>query len=414
MGKDDTEVAIVGGGAAGIAAARRLREAGVDCLLVEARDRLGGRGWTVPGPAGEAIDLGCGWLHSADRNPWSEIAGSQGFAIDKTPPPWTRPSLDIGFPLDQQRAFVEALHAFYGRLEKLARLLPDVPASTALEPGNRWNGLIGAVGTYISGGELHRVSARDFDNYADTEVNWRVPQGFGALIAAHADGVPVALACPVTRIDRTGKRLRIETARGRINADCVIVTLPTAVLAAMEDLFAPALPGKTEAAHNVPLGLNDKLFIALERADAFEPDTRLFGKTDRNTTASYHLRPFGRPMIEAYFGGATAADLEAGGAAAFFDFAVAELTGLLGYDFARRLTLMQIHPWGADPYAGGAYSLARPGKVDCRNTLAAPVDGRLFFAGEACSEHDFSTAHGAYRTGTAAAEQAIAARRKPA
>jgi len=204
MNKHDTEVVIVGGGAAGIAAARRLSEAGVDCLLVEARDRLGGRGWTVPGPAGEAIDLGCGWLHSADRNPWSEIAHAQGCAIDKTPPPWTRPSLDIGFPLEQQRAFIEALHAFYGRLEKLARQEPDVPASAALEPGNRWNGLIGAVGTYISGGELQRVSARDFDNYADTDVNWRVPQGFGALIAAHGDGVPVALACPVTRIDHSG------------------------------------------------------------------------------------------------------------------------------------------------------------------------------------------------------------------
>ena len=175
----------------------------------------------------------------------------------------------------------------------------------------------------------------------------------------------------------------------------------------MEDLFTPALPDKMEAAHNLPFGLNDMLFIALDRADAFMTESRLFGRTDRAHTATYHMRPFGRPMIEAYFGGALAADLEAGGAAAFYDFAVAELTGLLGRDFARRLTLVQIHPWGTDPYAGGAYSFARPGKVDCRNILAAPIDGRLFFAGEACSEHDFSTAHGAYHTG-------IAARRAPA
>ena len=74
MTNSETEVAIVGGGAAGIAAGRRLREAGIDCLLIEARPRLGGRAWTVRDPSGFALDLGCGWLHSADRNPWTPIA----------------------------------------------------------------------------------------------------------------------------------------------------------------------------------------------------------------------------------------------------------------------------------------------------------------------------------------------------
>ena len=84
----------------------------------------------------------------------------------------------------------------------------------------------------------------------------------------------------------------------------------------------------------------------------------------------------------------------------------------MGSDFAKRLKPIHIHHWGADPFARGAYSYAVPGKVDCRATLAAPVDDRLFFAGEACSKHDYSTAHGAYRTGLAAAEQVIAARKR--
>lgn len=410
MSKSETEVAIVGGGAAGIAAAKRLHEAGIDCLLIEARDRLGGRGFSIAAPGGATIDLGCGWLHSADVNPWSEIAYAQGRTIDKTPPPWTRAALDIGFPLDQQRAFTEALHAFYDRMEIVARQDTDAPVSAALAPGNKWNALIGSIGTYISGGEVERVSARDFDNYADTDVNWRVVEGYGTTIAAHADGVPCVLDCAVRRIDRSGKRLRIDTSRGAIDADKVIVTLPTSVMAKMEDLFAPALPEKIEAAHNLPLGLNDKLFIALEGADEFERDGRLFGRTD-GATATYHLRPLGRPMIEAYFGGALAGDLEKGGAPAFYDFAVKELTGLLGNAFAARLKPITIHPWGTDPYAYGAYSFALVGKAHCRQVLAASVDDRLFFAGEACSEHDFSTAHGAYRTGISAAEQVIAARR---
>ena len=71
-----------------------------------------------------------------------------------------------------------------------------------------------------------------------------------------------------------------------------------------------------------------------------------------------------------------------------------------------------IHRWGADPFSRGAYSYALPGKAGCRAQLAEAVDDRLFFAGEACSKNDFSTAHGGYLTGVAAAEQAIAARKR--
>jgi monoamine oxidase len=122
------------------------------------------------------------------------------------------------------------------------------------------------------------------------------------------------------------------------------------------------------------------------------------------------VRPFGRPQIEAYFGGRLARELEAGGAAAFYDFAVKELTGILGSSFAQRLKPIRMHCWGSDLFSRGSYSYALPGKAACRNTLAAPVDNRLFFAGEACSPNDFSTAHGAYATGIAAADQVIALR----
>ena len=89
MASGDVEVAVIGGGAAGIGAARRLREAGVKALILEARGRLGGRAWTVEA-GGFPVDLGCGWLHSAKRNPWTGIAAAQGRTIDRTPPPWAR------------------------------------------------------------------------------------------------------------------------------------------------------------------------------------------------------------------------------------------------------------------------------------------------------------------------------------
>jgi monoamine oxidase len=99
--------------------------------------------------------------------------------------------------------------------------------------------------------------------------------------------------------------------------------------------------------------------------------------------------------------------------ARFFDCAVSDLVGLFGSAFAARIKPIGIHRWGVDPFSLGSYSYASPGFADCRPKLAEPVDGRLFFAGEACSVHDFSTAHGGWHTGVSAAEQVIAARRAP-
>jgi monoamine oxidase len=411
MANGDVEVAVIGGGAAGIGAARRLADAGVKALILEARDRLGGRAWTIAA-GGFPIDLGCGWLHSAKRNPWTAIAEAQRRTIDRTPPPWARAAAQPGLTAAEADAMRTALWVLHERAEALPDDEPDRSLADLLEPGGRWNALIDAISGYYSGAELARVSARDLGRYADDGVNWRVVEGYGAAVVAHAAGVEVAFDSAVTRIDHGGRRLRIETTRGIVEADAAIVTLPSALIAADETLFAPTLPDKTRAAAGLPLGCDDKLFLSLAEAAAFAPETRAFGDPRRVDTASYQLRPFGRPMIECYFGGALAAELERNGAAAFFAFARAELVGLYGGDFARRVAPLALHGWSGDPFARGAYSYARPGRADDRAALAAPVDGRLFFAGEACSREDFSTAHGAYLTGIAAAEQAVRALRR--
>ncbi len=411
MANSDVEVVVIGGGAAGVAAAKRLQRASIRCLLVEARPRLGGRAWTVHDSAGHALDLGCGWLHSADRNPWVGVAQAEGLSIDKTPPPWMNRQLERSFPRAEFADYRKAFTEFYERLDDAAQREPDAPASTLLDPASRWNPLMNATSTYISGAELDRISLKDLDRYHSTDVNWRVIEGYGTLISKHGAALQQMLDCPVSAIDHSGKRLRIDTGKGAIAADQVIVTVPSAVLAAERIGFTPSLPEKIEAARGLPLGVDDKLFIALDGAEEFETSVRVFGHTDRVATAGYHLRPFGWPIIECYFGGDCAAELEQGGLAAFFDFAVSELCGVFGSDFARRLKPIRVHGWRSDPFALGAYSYASPGMADCRATLAEPVDDRLFFAGEACSRHDFSTAHGGYLTGVAAAEQVIAARK---
>jgi monoamine oxidase len=123
-------------------------------------------------------------------------------------------------------------------------------------------------------------------------------------------------------------------------------------------------------------------------------------------TAIYHLEPLGRPLVEAYWGGSLALGLERAGVPAMADFALGELAGLFGFGMRRRVRPLLASSWAADPYSRGAYSYARPGGADGRAVLAEPLDDRLFFAGEACSVDAFSTAHGAYLTGVAAAEAA--------
>jgi monoamine oxidase len=194
-----------------------------------------------------------------------------------------------------------------------------------------------------------------------------------------------------------------------LRARPVIVTVPTNVLAAGMPRFVPALPAKIAAAEALPLGLADKVYLRLDGAEAFPADSHLYGAVDRVRTGTYYLRPLGRPLVEGYFGGAFARDLEEEGERAFASFAIGQLASLLGGDIRQRLHPIAASAWARDPHAQGSYSHAKPGQADARQLLAAPVDQRLFFAGEACSIEDFSTAHGAYRSGVSAAEQVIAA-----
>jgi monoamine oxidase len=404
----EVDVAIIGAGAAGLGAARALEDSGLSIIVLEARHRVGGRAHTIMAAPDITFDLGCGWLHSADRNSFVTIAGQLNFEIDKTRPPWREQSFDEGFPIRERADFIAALDAFYDRAEEAAKSGRDSAASVYLEPGNRWNPMIDAISTYVNGCELDRVSILDMDAYEDTEINWRVRRGYGALMTAYGAPVPLALDCEVTLIDHSGKRVRIETSQGQLSAAKVIVTVPTNLIADEAIRFHPALPAKVDAARGLPLGLADKVVLALEEPDALPKDGNLRGATMRTAMGSYHLRPFGQACIEGFFGGRFAQALEDAGDGALAAQSIDEIAGLLGNDFRRKLKPLSESRWAHDPFARGSYSHALPGHAGARAVLAAPVDGRLFFAGEATSPNFFSTAHGARDSGERAAGEALA------
>jgi monoamine oxidase len=390
---------IVGGGAAGIGAGLEARHRGIDALIVEAKDRLGGRAHSIDWQ-GHKLDLGCTWMHSAECNSLRVEAERIGAAIDRNPTGWFGQYRDLGFAPDEQRQARET----FEELEQ--RLASDPPpsdrASDALEPGNRWNPWLEALSGYINGAPLREVSVADwlaYDN-SSSDQNWRLPGGYGALIESFGSTLDCRLAMPVRAVSRLRDSVQVETAEGMVEAERVILTVPTATLGRIR--FDPPLQDVLDAAAQLPLGVADKLFLSLDDAEDFPHGAHLLGNPRSARTGSYFLNPLGIPVIEGFFGGEGARALEDLGDADAFAFAVDELAALLGSGIRKRVGPIARSRWAHEEWIQGSYSHASPGLAAARQGLAAAGDDRIAFAGEACSINDYSTAHGAFDSGKAA------------
>jgi len=405
----DVDIVIVGGGAAGVGAARRLAGSGLSSLLLEATSRLGGRAWTQE-IRGLDLDLGCGWMHSAERNSWAGIAKATGVPIEQSRAAWGVQYRNLGFPPAEQ---AEAWKAFEAWNLRLAQSPPATDcAADALDPGCEWNTHIRAIVSFISGATLERLSAADYVAYdeSSSEYNWRLRSGYGALVArSFPRGVSLGLATPVESIALAAEGVTLATPTGAIRARAAILTVSTAVLSG----DALQLPGELdpwrEAARQLPLGLNEKLFFEILGEAPFEAETHVTGNPRDQRTASYYIRPYGWPVIECFFGGERARLLAEEGLAAGFGYALDQLSSLFGSEIRPRLRPLAGSCWSRTASVGGAYSYALPGHVSARQKLAQPFEQRLFFAGEATSPGDFSTAHGAHDSGIRAANEAIVA-----
>lgn len=405
------DVVIVGAGAAGLAATRTARDLGLRSITVEASARIGGRAWTDPKPFGVPWDRGCHWLHSADINPFTALANRYGYRYRSEPPPRQLYHQEGRLNAEGEAAAEAFLDQAGDRIRAASQAGRDVPVATIVDQASPWSLPFRAMIAAEWGVSPEETSTLDYGRYRDTDRNWPVEDGYGALVARHAEGLPVTRSTPVERIDWGNHRVRVTTSSGAVEARAVIVTVSTAVLADGLIAFDPPLPvWKQEALAAVPLGRANKVALQIDgRRLGVDGHTNILVPVGSDAMMSFQLRPFGWDMANGYLAGSLCAELEDQGEAAMVDIASEALRSSLGSDAVRQIGATACSRWGDEPYVRGAYAAARPGQADRRQDLATPLADRLFFAGEATSPDFFSTCHGAHQSGIAAARAVAAA-----
>ena len=404
------EVVVIGAGSAGLAAARTAAEEGLSVTLIEASHRIGGRAFTDTESLGFPFDLGCHWMHSASLNPYVAIADSHGHAYTRDGYPrrvhlgdrWASDA-----ELDQREAFNQRCEAAIAAAAEAGR---DVAYTDVTPREDRWTGLFDMWTSLGHSVDSDQASTVDSCDYNDTAENWPLVDGYGSLVAAHFANVPVELNCPAERVDWGGGEIKVTTPKGMIEAARVMVTVSTGVLAADAIDFEPGLPDwKRAAIEGLPLGSHNRVGFAFDR-DVFGPGQRggFVVYSDTPETVAFQIRPFDRDHAVGLLGGRFSDWLEHQGPDAMAGYAVEKLKGVYGNDIENRIVKTTCSAWGGDPFVRGAYSCALPGRAGARKDLAAAVDGKLFFAGEATSPEFFSTCHGAYLTGVATARDVAA------
>jgi monoamine oxidase len=422
----DVDVVVIGAGAAGIVAARVLRDEGRSAVVLEASGRTGGRAWTAHPPelGGAWFDMGAIWLHAAERNPLVPIARRRGETL-----------LDAA-DLRSERVFVgsrpatdaeAAEHdADWERFEQAADVLlragADAPLAAVARAlaGDPWAPTVEAwEGPVICATDAEALSLQDWKRNALSGSNLVPEGGIGAFLARQADDLDIRLHTPASRVTWGGPQgaAQVDTARGTIRAKACIVTVSTGVLAADAIRFDPRLPVRTqEAVSGLPMGLAVKVVLCATGPDRL--DLPMHCGLDRRVERAgepfmpFQCWPYRRDYVQGWIGGSPAWELARLGENAAADFALSELRRLFG---RRADTLFAggarlVTHWDADPWVRGAYSYATPGHAGARAALAEPLaGGHLIFAGEACHDGLAGTVGGAWLSGEAAAASAVRA-----
>ena len=406
------DVAVIGAGAAGLAAGLRLQGSGRGFIVLEARSRIGGRAFTDTETLGLPFDCGAHWLHAAAQNPFTKIADRLGMRYNSRIS-WADIMRFGGggtLPDDVQEEAADYILRVLDALPSVGEAGLDVPFSDYLEPGNRWNPLMRHIIGQITSHDPEDCSTLDYARYVHAGGDFPVEDGYGTLVARNAAGLDVTLSTPVTRIDWSGPEVRLETPRGTVTARAIILAVPVNVLLAGAIRFAPALPSQLmDALHDCPMGVSEKLAIRLDRP--IEGLGHVYGDvidlSGARAPFNLHVNPFGRPLLVSHFAGSPGRELERLSDEGMMALAMEAVVDAFGSGIRKRVTGTLRTHWASDPFTLGGYSHAKPGRADSRRVFSESVGDRIVLAGEHCSIPFFSTVHGAHLSGIAAAEKVL-------
>jgi len=262
-----TDVVVIGAGAAGIAAARRLAAARMRVTVLEAAPQVGGRCITDSTTFDVPYDRGAHWIHMPEINPVAKLATQTGLDIYPAPP-GQRVRIGRRYAREtEMEEYLAGLVRANTAIAEIARGRADVACTAALPKDlGEWRATIEFfLGPFGCSKDLGEISAMDFARSAERDIDAFCRQGFGALLAKLAAGIPVRLATPATRVSYGGRGgCEIETPKGQVAARAVIVTVSTNVLTSGQIKFAPELPKRQlDAAAKLKLGSYDRVALEL-------------------------------------------------------------------------------------------------------------------------------------------------------
>lgn len=419
----ETEVLVIGAGMAGLSAAQRLKQLDYDVILLEARERFGGRVWTDH-TLGLPLDLGASWIHGVQGNPLSKLADEVGAERVET----DYESISI-FNTDGALLSAEDAAAVAGDFENLMAQIEewqdefdyDMSLQQAIDQylsvrdysAETLRRLAYAVNTEIEheyAADVKDLSLFWFDDSGEFDGGDVIfPQGYEQITNNLAAGLDIRLSENVQRIAYSRDGVTVQTQSGEYTAKKALVTLPVGVLQKGVVQFEPPLPSaKQSALMKFGSGVLNKIYLRFSEI-FWEEDSHLLGYISEekghfcewlNLAALMN-----QPVLLGFNAGTYGLEIES----LSDDEIVTAALETLSVMFGRQVPAPEgwlITRWGKDPFAYGSYSSLMPGAVpENYGLLAAPVQDALFFAGEATHREHPATVHGAWLSGQRAAKE---------
>ena len=417
----ETDVAVIGAGLAGLAAARLLRERGLRVVVLEARQRLGGRAFTDSSRFGFPVDLGALHLRSVELNPLVPLLRARNIPGEVEDGDFWL--FDAG--RDAAPGDYDSLGADLDRLDdaladaKAAR--QDRPLAALVSLDSRWaDAAKGLAGPLHVGLDFPQLSALDTPRLSGTGRDLWLPGGLGAWVAGLGEGLAIFTGQPVHRVEWTDRGVKLSHAGGVLEARACIVAVAPGVLTANGIGFAPEQPAaRREALGRLQIGVIERVllrfqpgsFDAVANTQAYGPASLPGGANGGPPLARqamlFRLNCQNHPIVQASFGGSYARDLAKEGEAAMIAAARARLKLLLGGAAEEGFVDGMATRWSSDPYSLGSHSVIRPGAGGVRRALAVPM-GRVLFAGDYLAPPEWlGQLPGAWLSGREAAQAAI-------